>query len=86
MLTHITILSLISIGICCTMWTGMVFERLGDMIEETVGEFWAKPLGKCYVCTSFWISLVIVACVGWPFYYAVAAMGLCATISLVSNE
>lgn len=86
MIEQIVFLSLISIGICCTMWDGMVFEKAGDWIESKVGEFWAKPLGKCYVCTTFWISLIICLSIGWPFYYAVAAMGLSAVVSLIQND
>lgn len=86
MIERIIILTFISIGICCTFWEGMVFEKLGDWIESKVGEFWAKPLGKCYVCSSFWISLIIVLIVGWPLYIPVAVMGLCAVISLIQKD
>jgi hypothetical protein len=68
------------------MWEGMVFERVGDIIEESLGEFWAKPLGKCYVCSTFWISLIICLFAGWPIWYAVPAMGLSAVVSLISTE
>ncbi len=86
MIQHILILALISIGICCTMWEGMIAEPLGDWIESKVGEFWAKPLGKCYICTSFWISAIIVALVGWPWWYPIATMGMCAVISLFQKD
>jgi hypothetical protein len=68
------------------MWEGMIFEEAGDWIESKVGEFWAKPLGKCYVCFTFWFSLIICLIIGWPFYLAVAAMGLNAVVSLISND
>ena len=86
MIEQTIILSLVSIGICCTMWSDMVFEKLGDKIEATVGEFWAKPLGKCYVCTTFWISLLTCAIAGWPIWLSVPAMGLSAAISLFTND
>jgi hypothetical protein len=86
MIERIVTLSLISIGVCSTMWEGMIFERLGDMIEETLGETWAKPLGKCYVCSSFWISLVVCLVAGWQWWLCVPTMGLCAVISVLQNE
>jgi hypothetical protein len=86
MIEHIIILSLTSIGICCTMWDGMIFSTLGDVIEETVGEFWAKPLGKCYVCFTFWFSLIACLVLGWHWYLAVPAMGLSAVVSLFAND
>lgn len=86
MITHILILSLTSIGICCTMWEGMIFEKFGDWIEKTFGEFLSKPMGKCYVCATFWFSLIICLVVGWPWYLAVPAMGLSAVVSLFAND
>lgn len=86
MITQIIFLSLLTFGICCTMWEGMVFEKLGDWIEKKVGEFWAKPLGKCFICTTFWVSLITCAVIGWPLYLAVPAMGLSAVISLLQHD
>jgi len=86
MIERIIILALVSIGICCTMWEGMILESFGDKIEETFGEYWAKPLGNCYICSSFWISLIIVIIVGWQWWLPVPVMGLCAAISLFQKE
>lgn len=86
MIERIIILSLTSIGICCTMWEGMIFEKALDWIESKVGEFWTKPLGKCYICTTFWASLVMCIALGWPIYLAVPAMGLSAVISLLQHD
>lgn len=86
MIEKIIILTLISIGICATMWHDMVFEKVGDWIEDKVGEFWAKPLGKCYICTTFWVSLIICAIVGWPIWLCVPAMGLSAVTSLFQHD
>jgi hypothetical protein len=63
----------------------MVFEKLGDWIESKVGEFWAKPMGKCYVCATFWMGGIIALIVGWPVYLCVPAMGLSAAISLFND-
>ncbi len=86
MIENIILLPLVTFGICCTMWEGMVLEKLGDWIESKVGEFWAKPLGKCFICTTFWVSLIICIVVGWPWWYPVPAMGLSAVISLFQND
>lgn len=86
MIEKIVILTLVSFGICCTMWDGMIFSKLGDWIESKVGEFWAKPLGKCFICSTFWISLVICIGVGWPLWLPVPAMGLSAVISLMQKD
>lgn len=80
-LANIVLLSLSAIGICCTMWEGMIFEKLGDKIESLVGEFWAKPLGKCYVCFTFWFSLIACLIIGWDWWLCVPAMGLSAVVS-----
>ncbi len=80
------LMSIVSIGICSTMWEGMIFEKLGDWIESKVGEFWAKPLGKCYVCVTFWFSLIVCFWLQWPLFYAVPAMGLSAVISLLQHD
>ena len=102
MIERIIILSLTSIGICCTFWDGMIFEKVGDLIriklgkilkphatkerQYSVGEIAAKPLFGCYVCATFWHSLVICLVVGWPFWLAVPAMGLSAVISMLQHD
>jgi hypothetical protein len=86
MIEKIITLSLISIGICCTMWDGNIFEKFGNWIESVVGEWWAKPLGKCYVCATFWYSLIICLVVGWQWWLAVPAMGLSAVVSMLQND
>jgi len=86
MIEQIIILSLITIGICCTMWEGMIFENFGDWVESKVGEFWAKPMGKCYVCATFWIGGITALFFGWPIWYAIPAMGVSAVISLLQND
>lgn len=86
MIERIAILSLITIAICCTMWEDMIFEKAGDWIESKVGEFLAKPMGKCYVCATFWMGGIAAFILGWPVWYAVPAMGLSAVISLLQND
>lgn len=34
---------------------GMLLERWGEYIK---GKSWAKPLGGCMMCTSFWVTLL----------------------------
>jgi len=85
MIEKVAILCLTSISVCCVFWEGMLFEKLGDKIEEMVGEFWAKPLGKCYICSTFWISIIICFFMGWPVYLCLPAMGMSAVISIISE-
>lgn len=86
MIERIIILSLTSIGLCATMWHDMIFEKLGDWIESNVGEWLAKPLGKCYVCATFWFSIMMCLVLGWPVWLSLPAMGLSAVISLFQND
>jgi hypothetical protein len=85
-MNEIIICTLTSIGICATTWQGMIFEKAADWIESKVGEWWAKPLGKCYICTTFWVSLAMCAILDWPLWYALPAMGLSAVISLFQYD
>ncbi len=80
------LMSIVSIGICSTMWEKMIFEKLGDWIESKVGEWWAKPLGKCYICFSFWASLIACLIIGWDWWLCFITLGISATISLLSND
>jgi hypothetical protein len=86
MIEKVVILTLTSIGICCTMWHDMIFDRVGDWIERRLGEWWAKPLGKCYICTTFWVSIAACLILAWPVWLALPAMGLSAVISLFQND
>lgn len=86
MIEKILILSLTTIGICCTFWDGNIFDKQGDWIKSKIGDFWAKPLFACYVCATFWYSIIICLCVGWPVWLCVPAMGLSVVISLISND
>lgn len=79
------ILFLITMAICCTFWEGMIFESLGNAIEETVGEKWAKPLGQCYVCTSFWVALVGSIILGWQWYLCFITLGIAATLHTLKD-
>lgn len=85
-LLHSFFLFLITMAICCTMWEDMIFEKVGIWIEETVGEKLAKPLGGCYICTSFWVALVIVLIMGWPWWYPFATLGMAAAYSKLTND
>lgn len=86
MIERIFILSFISIGICCTFWDGNIFDKAGDWVKTKIGEFWAKPLFACYVCATFWYSLIICLCVGWQWWLCVPAMGVSAVVSQLSKE
>ena len=85
-LAHIFIMFLVTMAYCSTLWEGMIFERLGDMIEENLGEKWAKPLGKCYICTSFWVAMIITLFMWWPWWYPFATLGMAAAYSKLTND
>ena len=86
MIEKIIVLCLVSIGICSTMWHEMIFESVGNWIESKFGEWLAKPLGKCYVCSTFWISIAACLLLDWSVLLAIPAMGLSAVISLMQND
>lgn len=86
MIERIIILSLTTIGICCTFWDGMVFEKAGEWVKKYIGEFAAKPLFACYVCATFWYSVIICLVVGWQWWLCVPAMGFSAVVSQLSKD
>ena len=86
MIEKILILSLTTIGICCTFWDDMIFEKVGDWVKDKIGEFAAKPLFGCYICATFWYSIIICLVVGWNPLLAIPAMGLSAVISMLQND
>lgn len=96
------ILSITTIGICCTFWDDMIFDKIGDRFKNwlgkklkpngtysqriAAGEFYAKPLFGCYVCATFWYSLILCAVLGWQWWLCVPAMGISAIISQLSHD
>jgi hypothetical protein len=86
MIERIAILSLIAIGICCTTWEGMIFDKPARAIELYIGEWWSKPLFGCYICATVWYGGIMCWIAGWPLWYALPAMGLSATISLFQHD
>jgi len=86
MIERIIILSLISIGICATTWPDMIFSKPAEKIELIIGEFWAKPIFGCFICATFWWSIVSCLILDWPIYLALPAMGLSAVISMLQND
>ena len=86
MIERIIILSLVTIGLVCPFWDGNVLDKFGDWIKSKIGEFWAKPLFACYVCATFWYSLIQCLIYGWPLYLVIPAMGVSAVISLLQND
>lgn len=79
-------LSITTISVCCTFWDGNIFDKFGDKIKSVIGEWWSKPLFACYVCATFWYSLIICLSVGWQWWLCVPAMGVSAVISQLSKE
>lgn len=95
MIEKIIIISLFTIGYCCTFWEGMIFEKIGDWMDAHLPEWINKPTWSCYICTCFWLGtalywLVFPHCTkfiewnGKAFEWGLcigAAMGLNAVIS-----
>lgn len=59
MIEKIIIISLFTIGYCCTFWPGMIFERVGDYLEAHLPEWINKPLWHCYICCCFWLGTAL---------------------------
>jgi hypothetical protein len=48
---------------------GMIFGNLGDKIEETLGEYWSKPVISCPVCMpTMWAIPVYLILLPGPWY------------------
>lgn len=83
---------LLIIGIWYAFSPGEIFGKLGDYMEERVGEFWMKPIAYCIMCMSsvygtlvFWLThepnqtnLIV-----WPLYIcALCGLGRITTAAL----
>ena len=94
----ILIISLFTIGYCCTFWPGMIFEKIGDMMEATMPEWLNKPLWQCYICACFWWGTWVWAILWYDhalpwyellkqwFFTVIPAMGLNAVVSEFTNK
>lgn len=91
MVEHVLIISLFTIGYCCTFWPGMIFEHVGDWLEVHLPEWLNKPTWQCYICTCFWLGSIVY----WMLWHkdlldwlvtVVAAMGVNAVISEFTNK
>lgn len=91
MLEKIIIISLFTIGYCCTFWEGMIFEKIGDTLEKWLPEYMNKPLWSCYICCCFWVGTFIHIFI-WResvkewILTTLSAMGLNAVISQLTNK
>lgn len=91
MLSIIPILSLFTIGYCCTFWDGMIFQRVADYLDERLPEWLQLPLYRCFICACFWWGSALYWIV-WGnsitewFVCVVAAMGLNAALSKIFRD
>lgn len=46
------IIALIIMFIKATFWPGMIFEKVGEFFEKTLGEYWNKPVTGCNICMT----------------------------------
>jgi hypothetical protein len=91
MITKVLIISLWTIGYCCTFWEGMIFEKIGNWLDERLPEYIQKPLYGCYICACFWWGsaiyfLFLYSSIQEWFLCVISAMGLNAALSRVFNE
>lgn len=86
MIEQVIILSLSSIAICATTWPDMLFEKQAEWLEKYIGVWAAKPLFGCYICATFWYSLIICLCAGWSPLLALPAMGMSAVFSFLQHD
>ena len=80
------VLSVVTIGLVCPFWDGNIFDKYGDWVKSKIGEYIAKPLFACYVCATFWYSIIQCLIYGWPWWLCVPAMGVSAVISLMQKD
>lgn len=91
MLEIIPILSLFTIGYCCTFWEGMIFGRVGNWLDQRLPEWLQKPLYSCFICACFWFGSALYWIV-WGnsfqewFICVVSAMGLNAVLSKIFRD
>lgn len=86
MIEKVLIMSLWTIGYCCTFWEGMIFEKIGNWLEKKLPEYIQKPVYSCFICACFWWGSLIYwlvwgnSVIEW-FITVVAAMGLNGALS-----
>lgn len=56
MLERIIVIALMTFGYCATFWPGMIFEKLGNKLEQHLPERVTKPLFGCYICATMWFG------------------------------
>jgi hypothetical protein len=91
MIEKLLIISLWVTGYCCTFWEGMVFEKIGNWLDERLPEWLCKPLFQCFICAAFWWGTAIYwlflgsAWKEW-FLVVIGAMGLNAVFSKLFRD
>lgn len=98
MIEHVLIVSLFTIGYCCTFWEGMIFEKIGDSMEMYIPEWINKPLWSCFICACMWWGTWVWAMLWYNnaalwyinlnnwFFTVVPAMGLNAVIARIIEK
>lgn len=92
MIEKLCLISFWVFGFCCTFWEGMIFEKVGNWLEDKLPEWLQKPLYSCFICACFWWGTALYI-VFWRnsfqewFLVVIGAMGLNALLSkLFPNE
>lgn len=89
-LTVLMILTTISIVwfVNCLFWEGMIFESLGDYLEEKLPYWLFKPTIGCVICmTPYWGTLASFVLFGdWFVLQIIMATGVNAIITRWMND
>lgn len=72
----------------CLFWEGMIFEKVGDYLEEHLPYWLFKPSIGCVICmTPYWGTLISVILFGdWYWLQIIMATGLNAIITRWMND
>lgn len=62
-----------AINVC--FWEAMIFQKVGDWMENRYPTLW-KPIAGCIACMSPWWGGLICLILGWPALSILIAMGI----------
>ena len=79
---------LVIFAVYTLMSEGMLFEKVGNWIKKTVGDYWCKPLICCPPCMASvhgtWFYLLLVGDLNW--FLLVYVLALCGLTYIVNSK
>ena len=79
---------LVIFAVYVLMSEGMLFEKVGNWIKKTVGDYWCKPLICCPPCMASvhgtWFYLTLVGDLNW--FLLVYVLALCGLTYIVNSK